>query len=50
MKDECRSCMERYRLAALDLERALRPGGRLQLKLVGIRKLVRKIETRRGRA
>ena len=50
MKDECTLCMERYRLAALDLERALRPGGSLRLKLSRIRELAREIELRRGRA
>jgi len=50
MRDECASCMERYRLGALDLERALRPGGRLRLKLSRIRELACEIEKRRGRA
>ena len=48
MKDECASCMQRYRLAALDLNRALRPGGRLWLKLARIRELAREIEKRRA--
>ena len=50
MRDECASCMERYRLASLDFERALRPGGRLRMKLSRIRELAREIELRRGRA
>ena len=50
MKDACGSCMERYRLVALDLDRALRPGGRLRLKIARIRELAREIELRRGRA
>lgn len=48
MKDECVSCMERYRRAALDLELALKPGGRLQLKLARIEELVCVIEKRRA--
>jgi hypothetical protein len=42
--------MERYRLAVLDLERGLRPGGRLRLKLRRICELAQKLEKRRGRA
>jgi len=50
MRDECARCMERYRLASLDLELVLRPDGRLRLKIARIRELVREIETCRGRA
>lgn len=50
MKDECATCMERYRLAGLNLERGLRPAGRLRQKLHRIRDLAQKIARKRGDA